>query len=186
MHTKTRIPIQPLKDLAKKFGLSHVILLAHQEASGLDHVVTYGETVEQCSQAADFGNRLKEVLGWPASMFAQPSRVKRLEQEIERYRSADKRLVAEFNELANREAWLDKTLRVAFDQLIDKQRAKIAEIEVILRGKLDEKDRNQFEWRIAYFQSFISELELAQKKLDEQINQQAEILSNVRSTKESE
>lgn len=91
--SKTRIPIQPLKDLAKKFGLTHVILLAHQDGSELDHVVTYGKTVEQCSQAADFGNRLKEALGWPASLFAQPSRVKKLQAQLEKAEAACKTLM---------------------------------------------------------------------------------------------
>ena len=75
-----RIPIKSLKDLAEAQGLSHAILFAFDGER--NHVVTYGQTVEECSQAADFGNTLKKELGWPESLTAQPSRVKRLEAEI--------------------------------------------------------------------------------------------------------
>ena len=75
-----RLPIKALKDLAKAQGLSHVILFAFDGER--NHVVTYGQTVEECSQAADFGNTLKKVLGWPESLMAQPPRVKRLEQKV--------------------------------------------------------------------------------------------------------
>lgn len=75
-----RIPIKALKELSKKYKLTHVIVLAHSIEE--DHVATYGTTVHHCSQAADFGNRLKDVLGWPKSLHAQPSRVKKLQEEI--------------------------------------------------------------------------------------------------------
>ena len=75
-----RIPISALKELAKKYGLTHVIMLAHD--GDIDHVVTYGKTTEQCSQAADFGNKLKTALGWPEKLQCQPSRVRTLERKL--------------------------------------------------------------------------------------------------------
>jgi uncharacterized protein Yka (UPF0111/DUF47 family) len=77
-----RIPIKALKDLAKQYNLAHVILFAHEKDSDVHHIATYGQTVEQCSEAADFGNKLKEVMGWPESLQAQPNRVKKLEAKI--------------------------------------------------------------------------------------------------------
>lgn len=75
-----RIPIKVVREFARKYSLTHVVMLAHDGER--DHVVTYGKTIEQCSQAADFGNKLKDDLGWPKSLHAQPSRVKKLEKKI--------------------------------------------------------------------------------------------------------
>jgi len=77
-----RIPIKALKEFSKKYKLTHVIVLAHDENGQTDHVATYGQTIEQCSQAADFGNKLKDKLGWPKSLHAQPSRVRSLQKQI--------------------------------------------------------------------------------------------------------
>ncbi len=38
--------------------------------------------MEGCSKAADFGNRLKEALGWPESSKAEPARVRKLEKQL--------------------------------------------------------------------------------------------------------
>lgn len=75
-----KIPVKALKDFAKSQGLTHAILLAHD--GSLDHVVTYGADVNKCSQAADFGNRLKKEMGWPDSLQAHPSTVAKLKKEI--------------------------------------------------------------------------------------------------------
>lgn len=77
-----KIPWSDLEELAKKRDLSHCILLAHDNDGLTDHVVTYGTTLEACSQAADFGNRIKDSLGWPESLHAQPPRVIALQDEI--------------------------------------------------------------------------------------------------------
>ena len=77
-----RIPIQALKDLSKKYSLSHVILFAHHPESKQDHIVTYGKSIEACSQAADYGNLLKDFLKWPKSLHQQPSRVRKLQKRI--------------------------------------------------------------------------------------------------------
>ena len=57
-----------------------VILLAWDGTRS--HVVTYGKTVEDCAQAAAGGNMLKQRWGWPECN-DQPSRVKKLQAEIE-------------------------------------------------------------------------------------------------------
>lgn len=86
-----KIPIKALKEFAHKYGLTHIIMLSHDIDGKSDHIATYGRTTEQCSQAADFGNKLKDAMGWPKSLHAQPSRVielqkrvKELEAKIER------------------------------------------------------------------------------------------------------
>lgn len=69
------IPFDELKSLAEKYGLSHIVMLAHQAGPEVDHVVTYGVSLVQSEQAAEFGNRLKAGLGWPESLSAVPDRV---------------------------------------------------------------------------------------------------------------
>ncbi len=71
-----RIPIADAKTLAAKHALKQVIILAWDgEAT---HVVTYGVTLADCAQAAEGGNRMKRVMGWPEAMCHDvPSRVKR-------------------------------------------------------------------------------------------------------------
>ena len=77
-----RIPIKALKELANRYGLEHVILFTHESKSDTHHVATWGRSTVACSEAADFGNKLKDTLGWPASLHSQPSRVKKLQQRI--------------------------------------------------------------------------------------------------------
>jgi len=76
------IPVSDLKDMATRLGLTHVIVLAFDDDSNMQYVATYGRTLEQCSEAADWGNRLKDELGWPESLHAQPARVQQLQEEI--------------------------------------------------------------------------------------------------------
>lgn len=77
----SKIPVKALKDLANTYGLDRVVVFATN--ANTQFVSTYGRTVEECSEAADFGNLLKDALGWPASLHQQPSRVKRLQKRIE-------------------------------------------------------------------------------------------------------
>lgn len=76
-----RIPITAAKQIATTYDCRQVILLAWD--GELTHIVTFGKTVEDCSQAADGGNMLKQKWGWPECN-DQPSRVKKLEAEIQR------------------------------------------------------------------------------------------------------
>ena len=59
-----------------------MVLLAHDVETNMSSVVTYGKTTEQCSQAAEFGNVLKDELGWPKSLHSQPPRVQQLKDRI--------------------------------------------------------------------------------------------------------
>lgn len=79
---KVYVPIERLKELSKQYHLSHLILFAYHPESKEHHIVTYGQTQEGCGQAADFGNQLKDALGWPESLHKQPSRVRRLQNRI--------------------------------------------------------------------------------------------------------
>ena len=75
------IAISDLKNLATKHGYDHVICFATKGKK--EFVATYGFTVEQCDQAAQFGDKLKDGLGWPESLHAMPSRVKQLKARAE-------------------------------------------------------------------------------------------------------
>jgi hypothetical protein len=76
-----RLPIQDAKEIAQKRGLRQVILLAWDGERS--HVVTYGKSVEDCDQAAQGGEKMKKLMGWP-NWEAQPSRVKKLAAQLER------------------------------------------------------------------------------------------------------
>lgn len=78
-----RIPIDALRQLAKRYALTHTILFA-TDVQKASHVVTYGRSVVACGEAADFGNKMKTALGWPEALHAQPSRVRRLQAEVKR------------------------------------------------------------------------------------------------------
>lgn len=85
-----RIAIKDLRELAKKRGLSHIIVFATDDADK-QHVATFGRTKRFCLQAADFGNRLKEALGWPESLRARDELQKKLERvESERESAYDR------------------------------------------------------------------------------------------------
>jgi hypothetical protein len=75
-----RIPVKAAANVGREHGCSQIILLAFD--GELTHVVTWGKTVEDCAQAAQGGNMLKSKWGWPESMQAEPSRVKKLQDRI--------------------------------------------------------------------------------------------------------
>lgn len=82
-----RIPIKAVREFGRKWNLNHVIILGHykyqKQKGGRTHVLSWGRSTEESGQAADFANTLKTQLGWPESVRAQPSRVMRLQMEIE-------------------------------------------------------------------------------------------------------
>lgn len=86
-----KIPINDLKELSKKRKLTHAILFAIGE-DDVPWIVTYGKLTEQAGQSADFGNKMKELLKWPESSQAQPSRVRKLQREVEEYKLEIQRL----------------------------------------------------------------------------------------------
>lgn len=75
------IAISDLKAIAKKNGYDHVICFATKGRK--QFVATYGITIEACDQAAQFGDKLKDKLGWPESLHAMPSRVRQLKSRAE-------------------------------------------------------------------------------------------------------
>ena len=77
-----RLPIKALRELAKKFGYSHVVVFAYDRNKNMSHIATYGRTIKECDQAAQFGDMLKDALHWPESLHTVPNRVKVLQDII--------------------------------------------------------------------------------------------------------
>lgn len=76
----SKIPIKALKEMSKAYKLDHIIIFA--TGGDTQYVATYGRTIDECSEAADFGNVMKDKLGWPESLHQQPSRVRKLQTRI--------------------------------------------------------------------------------------------------------
>lgn len=73
---KRRIPIIEAKNIAKKYGQAQVIIVTWDKENGRTHVVTYGESLQDCDQAAKGGNVVKKALGFPDALcHEQPARV---------------------------------------------------------------------------------------------------------------
>ncbi len=71
-----RIPIAAAKRIAAEYGQQQVIIVTWDGAT--THVVTYGDTLQACGQAAQGGNRVKAALGWPEQLCQdKPARVRR-------------------------------------------------------------------------------------------------------------
>jgi hypothetical protein len=58
-----RIPIAEAKRIAEKYGQSQVILLTYDKLNGITHMVTYGDTLSCCRQAAEGGRLIRAALG---------------------------------------------------------------------------------------------------------------------------
>ena len=79
----SKIPIAAAKRIAKEYGIDQVVILGRVPESepgkgdGSDHVTTYGRTLVHCDIAAQMGNKLKRILGWPPDQCnAKPARLK--------------------------------------------------------------------------------------------------------------
>ncbi len=84
-----RIPIRAAKSIAREFDCRQVILAVWDGER--THIITYGQSLDDCDQAAHGGNFIKNALGWPASLCqTEPSRVQRLKRRI---RELEQRLV---------------------------------------------------------------------------------------------
>lgn len=77
-----RLPIKALKELAQRYGYSHVIVYAYDSTNNMQHIATYGRTIGECDQAAQFGDMMKDALHWPESLHAVPNRVKLLQDML--------------------------------------------------------------------------------------------------------
>lgn len=80
-----RLPIKALKELANKYGYSVVVAYAYDAENKMQHIATWGKTIKLCDQAAQWGNMMKDALGWPEGLRAQPSRVEKLQNERDDY-----------------------------------------------------------------------------------------------------
>jgi NAD(P)-dependent dehydrogenase (short-subunit alcohol dehydrogenase family) len=80
------IPIEAAKKFAEEQGCTQVIIAAWDGER--THIVTYGKTVEDCAQAAEGGNKIKEALQWPKDLRAEPARVQALLDRIEKLEDA--------------------------------------------------------------------------------------------------
>ena len=81
-----RVPIDDVKNLANKWGLTHCIVFGWDGKN--EQVLTWGHDIPESAQAADFGNKLKDTLGWPKNLHRQPPRIKQLQarvKELEAY-----------------------------------------------------------------------------------------------------
>jgi len=88
-----RLPIKAIKDLAKQYDLEQVILFGWD--GECSHCVTYGRTVVDCDQAAQGGNKIKKMLGWPDRTMAVPSRVLALKRTVKKLKAELKGLKEE-------------------------------------------------------------------------------------------
>lgn len=62
-----RIPISAAKRIAEEFGYEQVIIIARHPdpVNGIEHVTTYGKTIQHCEIAAKVGNYIKyEIMKW--------------------------------------------------------------------------------------------------------------------------
>lgn len=78
----SRIPIKSLKELGNNHNQDIVIVFAIDSDGETSHVATWGRSINDCAQAAGWGNVMKDKLGWPETLHAQPSRVKKLQARI--------------------------------------------------------------------------------------------------------
>src|SRR5215208_8090941 len=79
-----RLPIKALREIAKKYGFSHVVAYAYNAKDNMHHIATYGRTIHEADQAAQFGNLMKNALRWPENLHAQPNRVKKLQERTKK------------------------------------------------------------------------------------------------------
>ena len=83
-----RLPIKALKELANKYKYSVVVVYAYDSEKKMQHIATWGRTIKLCDQAAQWGNMMKDALGWPKSLHAQPNRVKKLQEQTKQLKEA--------------------------------------------------------------------------------------------------
>lgn len=77
-----RIPIAWAKKIANELGYSQVIIHAFDGETGVQHVTTYGKTIDDCDNAAEGGNTIKKLLNWPEKLCeSKPARIKRTKKQ---------------------------------------------------------------------------------------------------------
>src|SRR5690349_20639761 len=83
-----RLPIKALKELANKYRYSVVVVYAYDAENKMQHIATWGRSIKLCDQAAQWGNMMKDALGWPEKLHAMPNRVKKLQERIAKQKQA--------------------------------------------------------------------------------------------------
>lgn len=58
------LPVEIAKDVLEKNGFRQVVILANDQ-DNVNHIITYGDSKENCKQAGLAGDFWKDVLGWP-------------------------------------------------------------------------------------------------------------------------
>ena len=88
------IPIKTAKDVAKKHNLKQVIIFGWDGER--THVITYGETVEDCDQAAQGATVIKRGWGWPEEITnIEPNRVTKMKERIKELEERIKKIQLE-------------------------------------------------------------------------------------------
>ena len=59
------IKIEDAKKLAKDLGCTEIVIYGCDRDSGIESVATYGVSKEDGNEAADKGNEIKRLMGWP-------------------------------------------------------------------------------------------------------------------------
>lgn len=77
-----KIAIKRAEEFAKAHDLKQVIIFGWDGET--THILTYGDTIEACAQAAEGANRIKRKWGWPEELITEPSRVQNLLNKIKR------------------------------------------------------------------------------------------------------
>lgn len=79
MEKPKQITITTAKQIAA-LGYDEVIIVGANYETGIQHVTTYGKSLQSCENAAKGGNAIKRLLGWPAEKCNdKPARQKRKE-----------------------------------------------------------------------------------------------------------
>jgi len=76
-----RIPIKQAEGFAVANDLQQVIIFGH-DATGVTHVLTWGDTAERAAAAAAGANRIKKDWGWPEDTLAESAKVTALRAEL--------------------------------------------------------------------------------------------------------
>lgn len=118
-----KIPISAAKKISEEFEFPEVVIFAYDPDSGKQHVTTFGQTKEQCEDAAKAGNFLKKALNWPDELcHAEPNLEKKIEEIEETDASKEKRLDAANAAIKKYEAHkkvMDKKIKEFEEQIID-------------------------------------------------------------------
>lgn len=101
--TGLRIPISAASAIGKEHGYNKIVVFAFDDVTGVQSVCTWGQTGDDCEDAAFLGNKVKEALGWPDSYcHLKPSRqIKRenFQTENKKLLVLHQKLIEEIEEL---------------------------------------------------------------------------------------